>query len=402
MVPYPHVPVPRPNDSTATILPPRVALAHDWLCGYRGGEAVLDRIAQLVAQRYCAAPLYVMVDDGKQMTPTIDSLTHVPSALHRLPFSSGSLRRWYLPLYPWAVSSLSRKIAADHRRVPIDLVLSTSSAAVKGIQSPRGVPHLCYCHSPARYVWSQTAEYGRGGGPVSGLRRAGLSMMSGRFREWDRRTAAHVTRFLANSTATAAEVLRCYGRDAAVVHPPVRTEFFTPDASVQREGFWLVVSALEPYKRIDLAIKAANAAHHPLVIAGAGSHSRDLRRIAGPTVRFLGRAAEEALRDLYRRAALLIFPQVEDFGIVAAEAQACGLPVVARRAGGALDIVTEGMTGAFFDEPDEGSLLSGIERAPRNATNACRESAARFSESAFDAAMTIHIERCLAGHACGG
>ena len=374
---------------------PRIALAHDWLCGYRGGEAVLDRIARLVSQRYNPTSLYVMVDDGRPMTPAIDSLPHVASALQRLPFASTRLRRWYLPFYLWAASSLSRQIAAAHSRAPFDLLISTSSAAVKGIQAPPGVPHLCYCHSPARYVWSQATEYGHSPGIRSRARRTGLSLISKRFKEWDRRTASNVACFLANSTHTAAQIKLCYDRDAMVVCPPVRTDFFTPDPSIAREDFWLVVSALEPYKRIDLAITAANQANHPLVIAGRGSQRRDLERLAGPTVRFLGRVDDPTLRDLYRRAALLLFPQVEDFGIVAAEAQSCGLPVVARRAGGALDIVIDGVNGAFFDAPGARSLLEAIERAPRHSAQACRESALRFSESSFDEAMTGHIERLL-------
>jgi len=210
-----------------------------------------------------------------------------------------------------------------------------------------------------------------------------------KFRDWDKQTAAGVTRFVANSTHTAAEILRCYGRESSVVFPPVRTGYFTPDDSVTREKFWLVVSALEPYKRVDLAVDAARLAGADLVVAGAGSQRGPLERRGG--AKFVGRVDDAALRDLYRRAAVLIFPQVEDFGIVAAEAQACGLPVVARRAGGALDIVEENRTGAFFDEPTAAAVADAVARAPAASPAACRESAIRFSEAAFDSGMAKEI-----------
>lgn len=371
--------------------PPRVALAHDWLCGYRGGEAVLDAIARVVARTCDIAGLYVMFDDRRPLTPAIDAIPRVVSRIGRLPLASTRLRRWLLPLYPAAVGDLSRRLAADHAARPIDVLISTSSAAIKGLRPPPGVPHVCYIHSPARYVWSRGEEY-RGG-----LRGLGLRLYRERFKRWDRETAGNVTTFIANSGHTAEQVRRCYGRDATVIHPPVRTEYFTPDAGVAREDFWLVVSALEPYKRVDAAIAAARLAGVDLVIAGDGSQRRALERLAsepGPgasRVRFLGRVGDEQLRDLYRRARLLVFPQVEDFGIVAAEALACGLPVIARRAGGALDIVEEGITGAFFDTPVPLHIIDAAKKCPRDASRACRESAARFAEEAFDASIRVGI-----------
>jgi len=376
---------------------PRVALAHDWLCGRRGGEAVLERLALLVERDFEPAGLFVMFDDGRALSPAVDRLRErsmvVSSSLSRAPMS-GSLRRWMLPLYPRAVAGLGHSLRAAHEREPVDLVISSSSAAIKGLCAPAGVPHLCYCHSPARYVWSRMEEYGAGtpgagAGPLARLRGTGLRWYGAKFRDWDKQTAAGVTRFVANSTHTAAEILRCYGRESSVVFPPVRTGYFTPDDSVKREKFWLVVSALEPYKRVDLAVDAARLAGADLVVAGAGSQRGPLERRGG--AKFVGRVDDAALRDLYRRAAVLIFPQVEDFGIVAAEAQACGLPVVARRAGGALDIVEENRTGAFFDEPAAAAVADAVARAPAANAAACRESATRFSEAAFDSGMAKEI-----------
>jgi glycosyltransferase involved in cell wall biosynthesis len=368
---------------------PRVVLVHDWLCGYRGGEAVLERLARLVAEHFEPAGLLVMFDDQRPLAPSIDDMVHVVSTLGRLPAASGPLRRWLLPAYPAAVSSLSRRLARLHATSPIDLVVSSSSAAVKGIHAPPGVPHLCYCHAPARYLWGRGGMYaGAGGEGMKGTaRELGLRIFARSLRRWDRRTSANVSRFIANSSFIAGEIRRCYARDAMVVHPPVRTAFYTPDPMGRRENFWLVAGALEPYKRVDLAIAAARAAGKRLVVAGAGSQDAMLRRHAGNGVEFLGRVSDERLRDLYRRAEVLIFPQVEDFGIIAVEAQACGLPVVAQRGGGAVDSVIPGVTGAFFDEPTAEAIAAAARAAPRDAELRCRRNAERFGEEVFDAAM---------------
>ncbi len=380
------------QDTPAADRNPRIALAHDWLCGYRGGEAVLERIARLAQETGHPDRLYTMFDDGRPLAPTIDSLEHEVSILRWFPARA---RRWLLPLYPTAVGSLSRALMHNHAQQPIDLLVSTSSAAIKGMRAPAGVPHLCYCHAPARYVWSIRDEYSRGTGIRARLRGAGLAACSGWFRDWDRATATNVTTFLANSSHTAREIDRCFGREAAVVHPPVRTDYFTPDPAVQREDFWLFVSALEPYKRADLAIEAALHAGARITIVGSGSIADDLRReFASPGVEFLGRVSDEHLRDLYRCARLLVFPQIEDFGITAVEAQACGCPVVARRAGGALDSVIEDTTGAFFENDSAEAVADAATRCPDNPA-ACRSNAERFSEDAFDTHMRSHIRAML-------
>lgn len=381
----------------------RIALAHDWLCGYRGGEAVLERLARLAIERFAPSPadhppVYTMFDDRERMTqaPTLAGLARITPPLSRLP-GAVEFRRWLAPLYPRFVESLSSSLARDHARKPIDLLVSSSSCAVKGLRAPGGVPHVCYCHAPARYFWSQREAYEAGGG----LRAAGLRKFGEKFRAWDRASAVHVTTFIANSAFIAAQIGQFFDRDARVVHPPVRTTFFTPDAATPRESFWLVVSALEPYKRVDLAIKAANATGQRLVIAGSGSEWSRLRAMAGASVRFVGRVDDEALRRLYRRASVLIHPQVEDFGIAGVEAQACGLPVVAFRAGGALETVIDGKSGVFFGEPTVTSLVEAIARAPKGGQGLakagadCRQSAERFSAERFDAAMEAVLNEAL-------
>jgi len=376
----------------------RIALAHDWIVARRGGELVLDAIADALLSR--ANPceitrLYTMFHAGVPISERIDALPVTVSPLGRLP---APLRRWLLPAYPAAARSLTRVLARDHSESPIDLLVSTSSVAAKAIRPPAGVPHLCYCHTPARYLWSQGDQYGGGG--VKGLARgAGLALFRGRLRRWDRDTSAHVSVFVANSSHTREQIRLAYDRDALVIHPPVRTDFFTPDPGVPRCGSLLVVSALEPYKRVDLAIDAAACAGRPLTIIGAGSHERALRahaaRTANAEVTFVGRADDDAVRDAMRRAWAFLMPQTEDFGITCVEAQACGTPVVARGAGGALDTVIDGQTGTLIGSEDAGDWADAIRAInPPDLAISCRANAERFGAERFGSAISALVDAC--------
>ncbi len=364
-------------------------VAHDWLCGVRGGEHVLERVCALVEREFEPAGLLTMFDDGSAIGQTVDAwvsggLRRV-SSLNGIFRSAPRIRRWLLPLYPLAIWHLNRSLARIHGQQPVDLLVSTSSAAIKGLRPPPGVPHLCVCFSPARYVWGDGDEY-RADGSVSGLlREFGLRAFSPVFRAWDWRTARNVTAFAAISRHIRDRIRSAYGAPSTILFPPVRTEFFTPDAAVAREDFWLCVGALEPYKRVDLAIDAARLAGVALKIAGVGSQSAHLQRAAAgdPRIQFLGRVPDQELRSLYRRAGLLVFPQVEDFGIVPLEAQACGLPVVARDQGGSLDTVLDGSTGALFHGADARAIVDAAARVSADPA-ACRANAERFSETRFD------------------
>ncbi len=363
---------------------PRIAIAHDWLVGMRGGERVLDRVCRVASRVGEVTAIYTMFDDGRPLSDAIDGRRKIVAPLGTSQRVNRA-RRWLLPVYPMMVRSLSAAVRHHHlREAPIDLLVSTHSAAIKALRAPPGVAHLCYCHSPARYLWSQGAEYAEG----SVLRRAGLGLAGPALRRWDRRTASRVTKFLANSTHIASEIERVYQREAEVLHPPARTDHFTPDSGVEREDFWLFVGAIEPYKRLDLAIVGAKRAGARLVVVGDGSEAASLRASldASDRVEWRGRVDDEELRRLYRSARLLIFPQIEDFGIIPVEAQACGTPVVARRAGGALDTVIEGETGAFFDEPNAESIAQAAARCPAPG-EACRQNAERFNEARFDDRM---------------
>jgi glycosyltransferase involved in cell wall biosynthesis len=372
----------QPPRAEESRIPSRVALAHDWLVGMRGGERVLDRLARL----FGPTDLYTLVDDGHPMTPAIAQCRVVTSPLQRLPGAAGRLRRHYLPLMPWAVGRL--------RVAPCDLVVSTSSAVMKSIVPPEGVPHLCYCHSPARYLWEQTEDYAIGAG--GRVRAFGLGLLGPRLRRWDCATADRVTRFLANSAHTAARIRRCFDREADVVHPPVRTEYFTPDPAVERERWLLVVAALEPYKRTDLVVDAAARGGFGLKVVGTGSQAEALAARAGGTVEMLGHVDDARLRDLYRRARALVFPQQEDFGIIAVEAQAAGCPVIAARAGGAVETVTP-ETGVFMEETSVTGIVEAVEALDAAAIDpaACRANAERFSEARFDEAILDHVRSML-------
>lgn len=379
---------------------PRVHLAHDWLVGLRGGEWVLDALARL----YGPTTLYTLVNDGRFLTDAIAACRVVTSPLQQFPGAAGRLRRWLFPLMPWAVERL--RVRGPSHPDGCDLLISTSSAVMKGIIPPtrpdgEPIPHLCYCHSPARYAWDQMEDYRHGA--LGGLRAAGLRMFRRRFQQWDRAACSRVTRFLANSAHTARRIERCWGREAMVVHPPVRTAFFTTDSNVPREDWFLLVGALEPYKRVDLAIRACAARRVPLRIAGSGSQRGVLERLARRAMRehgtprglieFLGRVDEVSLRDLYRRARALIQPQMEDFGIIAVEAQACGCPVIAFAAGGALETVRDGC-GVSFPAQTEESVAQAIVEFRNTSFDAaaCRRHAERFAEPVFEAQIRNHVE----------
>lgn len=347
--------------------------------------------------------MLTMFADGTPQTRAIDGLARRVSWVGRLPGAT-KLRRWMLGLYPLAVADLTRTLAREHARERVDLLVSTSSAAIHAVRAPQGVAHVCYVHAPARYIWSRGGDYGRGGA-VGRLRGAGLTLVRGWFKSWDRRTAngpGSPDLLLANSSHTQDQIRACWGCDSIVLHPPVRTGVFTPDATVARDGSWLYVGALEPYKRVDIAILAAGIAKARLVVIGKGTQDVRLRalanRVAPGLVEFRGRVDDAGVIEAMRRARVLVFPQVEDFGIVAAEALACGTPVVARGAGGARDIVQDGVNGALFadgadDEAMVRAMVDAVGRAPEPGAAAIRASAMQFSEEAFARGFAAAIAR---------
>jgi glycosyltransferase involved in cell wall biosynthesis len=353
----------------------RVAIAHEWLVRYAGSERC---VAEMLEAFPGAELLTTVLDDSalpaifRAAKPSL--LQHVPGATRH--------HEWFLPLMPLAWRL--RQIVRD-----VDVVISSSHACAKAVRAERGIPHLCYCHTPMRYAWQFDAERERFPRPIRPLAQFGM----GWFRHWDRATARRVTRFVANSTAVAQRIEQAFGRSARVIHPPVRTEFFTPAG--EREDFFLYVGRFVGYKRPDLAIEAfAGMPEHRLVMVGGGPLGSALAARATPNVSFRGTLDDDRLRHLYRSARALVYPAEEDFGIAMAEAQACGTPVIGLAAGGAVDIVGPGHTGWLLRDQSVDGLRAAVRRAAAEeldaeeiARSAQRFSAARFRREIQEAAI---------------
>jgi glycosyltransferase involved in cell wall biosynthesis len=362
----------------------KVALVHDWLTGMRGGEKVLEVLCEL----FPSADLFTLFHFRGSVSPLIERHHIETSFLQRLPFPERHYRR-LLPLFPRGIESF--------RVDGYDLVVSSSHCVAKSVKVPADVPHVCYCHSPMRYAWDQFDAY-FGPERVGSLKsRLLYKPILTRLARWDARTASRVRRFVANSSYVAGRIRRYYNRAAAIVHPPVDTDFFAPGAEAPEPHF-LVVSALVPYKRIDLAIDACTRAGHPLRIIGEGPDRGRLEAGASPLVTFLGPLSGATLRNEYRRAAAVLLPGEEDFGIVPVEAQACGTPVVAFGRGGALETVRHGETGVLFEEATAASLaaaLDAVTRLPRDPQR-LHAHATQFSTARHRAALTAVLDETLA------
>ncbi|MDE3154916.1 MAG: glycosyltransferase, partial [Acidobacteriota bacterium] len=293
---------------------PRIALVHDWLTGMRGGEKVLE----VLCERYPAAELFTLLHVPGSVSATIERRPLHTSFVQHLPGAARHYRS-YLPIFPLAIQQFDF--------TGFDLVISVSHCVAKSAIAPPGVRHLCYCLTPMRYAWDQFDAY-FGPDRVGRLPSAALKRVMNRLAQWDRDTAGRADRYVAISQYVARRIDRYYNREASVIYPPVDTRFYHP-APEAPEGYCLMVSALVPYKRLDLAIDACRLAGLPLRIVGQGPERARLERLAGPGVEFLGVQTDEAIRTLYRRAAVVMLPGEEDFGIVPLEAQACGRPVVA-------------------------------------------------------------------------
>ncbi len=360
----------------------KVALVHDWLTGMRGGEKVLEVLAEL----YPDADLLTLVHRRGSVSPTIERLPIRTSFLQRLPFVDRYYRHC-LPLFPAAIEALD----VDG----YDLVVSSSHCAAKSIIRAGRARHLCYCLTPMRYAWDQYPAYfgeERVGRVPARLLRPVLAGLA----RWDRATAGRADRYVAISRYVAARIHRYYNRPAEVIYPPVDTVFYHPDGG-PRDGGALIVSALVPYKRIDLAIAACRALGLPLRIVGQGPELARLRRLGG-AVDFLGVRSDDDIRALYRRARVVILPGEEDFGIVPLEAQACGCPVVALARGGALETVVDDATGILFPESSQASLSDALRRALATAFDAAaiRAHAERFGRARFAREIKACIDETVA------
>ena len=369
----------------------RVVLVHDWLTGMRGGEKCLEPLAR----RWPQARLLTLLHKRGSVSPAIERLAIQPSLLNRLP----RVDRYYRYLLP------AMPFAAGWKVADADLVVSLSHCIAKSARPPKGVPHVCYCFTPMRYAWHMKDSYFRKTGLISRLKAAVIGRMLASIRDWDRRTADRVTHYIAISRTVQQRIRECYDRDSVIIYPPVDTEFYTP-AAVPREDFYLVVSALAPYKRFDLAIEACSRLGKKLVVIGSGQDAKKLQAKAGPGIAFLGWQSDEAIRDHLRRAKALLFPGEEDFGIVPLEAQACGCPVIAFGRGGATETVRAlgdvvEPTGVLFNEQTPDAVVEAIERfeshADRFDPRAARRQAVLFRKERFEQELLAYLDRVVEG-----
>ena len=317
----------------------------------RGGEKVLDALCEL----HPDADIFTLLHDRGSVWPSIERHRIETSFVQRLPFARTKYRS-YLPLFPFAIEQFDLD--------PYDLVVSSSHCAAKAVVVPGRGCHISYCHSPMRYAWDQFDAYFGPARVGAAASRWFYRPVLARLARWDAATASRVHRFVANSAHVAARIRRYYNRVATIVYPPVDTAFYHP-AEISPGSHLLMVSALVPYKRVELAIEACRRTGAPLRIVGEGPDRARLEQAAGPGVEFLGRCTDEEIRDEYRRAAAVLLPGEEDFGIVPVEAQACGRPVVALARGGAVETVIPGETGVLFDAPTVDSLVAGLDALAR-------------------------------------
>ncbi len=339
---------PRPPATCQPANPPpprRVALIHDYLNQSGGAERVLEELHAL----WPDAPIFTSIYDRERMPPAYRSWPIRTTFMQRLP---GILRNHqpYLPIYPIAFSRLDLR--------GYDLIISSSSAFAKNIHPPPGATHICYCHSPMRFAWN-AADYARRErlGPAL---RAALSPLLRGLQRWDARGTARVDHLIANSAIVAARIRRYYGRDSTVIHPPVHTDL--PLATDAPSEYYLVLTRLVPYKRLDIVVEAFNQLGLPLRIVGVGRDRAALERLARPNITFLGGVSDAEKARLYAHCRATIFPAEDDFGIAQVEAQAAGRPVIAYRAGGATETVRDHVTGVFFDTQTPAAVAAAVRR----------------------------------------
>lgn len=356
----------------------KLALVHDWLNQIGGAEDVLEHLVSY----YPDAPIYTGMYAPDLMPPAYQTWDIRTNWLDRLPGIYTHHQR-YLPLYPLAWRSTN---LAEY-----DVVLSNKSGFCHGAKTGPNTLHICYCLAPTRYIWNLSAYLDRENFGTS--IRLASKLVALLYRRWDYAAAQRVNHFIAISTEIQQRIKRYYHRDSTIIYPPIETDRFVPSAIT--EDYFLIVSRLIPYKRIDLAVQACTELGLPLIIGGKGRDRERLEAMAGPTVKFLGYVPDEDLPDLYARCRAFIFPGLEDFGITPVQAQAAGRPVIAFKGGGALDTVLPGQTGVFFEEQSVASLKNALQSFDAGAYDPAeiRTHALRFSSAVFQKAITEYIEQ---------
>jgi glycosyltransferase involved in cell wall biosynthesis len=362
----------------------KVAIVHYWLVSMRGGEKVVEQLCEMYPQ----ADIFTLVCDPEALSPSIRRHKIITSFIQRIPGAIKNYKR-LLPLMPFALEQFDLS--------EYDLVLSSESGPAKGIIPRPGTMHICYCHTPMRYIWDHYHHYRSESGFLS---RAIMPLISPMIRQWDVTTSLRVDAFVANSAHVASRIKRFYNREAVVIHPPVAVDDFAISAEIG--DFYLCAGQLVGYKRIDLAIRAFNELAKPLVVLGEGEQLAALKKIAGPTISFVGRRPFAELKRYLATCRALVFPGEEDFGIVPVEAMASGRPVIAFNRGGVRETVVAGRTGLFFDEQSTDSLVRTIKDFERNEAGfdpiAIRDHAKRFADAVFRSRMQGFVNEALLGN----
>lgn len=346
----------------------KIALVHDYFIQMGGAE----RVAAVMHDSFPTAPVYTTVALEHRLPHELRGADIRTSAMQWLPGIEQRFRQYFM-LYPFAVEQFDLS--------EYDLILSSSSGYAKGVRRRRNAIHVCYCHTPMRWVWRYQDYAERES--FGGVARSVLPMFLWGLKKWDLRAAQQPDYYIANSRVVADRIKKIYGREAIVIPPPIDVDRFEP--ATYTEDYYLILSRLVPYKRIDLAIEACRKLNRRLVIIGDGPDRERLEKLAGPETEFLGRQSDTKVNLYASRCRALLFPGEEDFGMVPLEVNAAGRPVIAYRAGGAVETVVEGLTGVFFDEPNSDALIEAIEEFESRSWNsaALRRHAEQFDRKVF-------------------
>lgn len=357
------------------------ALIHEWLVTLAGAESVLHSIYKLYP-----GTIYTLFHNAGEVRGAIWENERIKtSVLQRLPFGKKH-HRVFLPLFPMAIEQFDLR---QHK-----LIISSSYAVAKGVLNSSDQLHICYCHSPMRYVWDLTFEYLEAAGLSGGLKSFLVRMLLHYIRMWDMVSANRVNEYVANSHYIAHRIWKCYNRSARVIYPPVDVDRFSIGSS--RENYFITISRLVPYKRVDIIVEAFNHLKLPLVVVGEGPAMKQLKQMAGPTIELIGHQSADEVEKLLSNARAFIFSAEEDFGIVNVEAQAAGLPVIAFGRGGALETVIEGKTGLFFRQQTTLCLIEAIQEFLDKEENfnpqEIRKNAERFPRERFEREFKAFVD----------
>ncbi len=364
----------------------KIAIVCDWLTVFAGAERVVLEMHQL----FPSAPIYTTLYDAKNCPQFKEAVVH-ESGLRWIP----GARRFHRALLPWMPKAFERMDLDEY-----DIVISSSHSASKGVITRPETLHVSYCHSPMRYVWDQSHDYQKSFGRFRPFQFIYKPILH-RIRMWDRLAAERVDAFVVNSAYIGERVKKYYGKESTVIHPPVDLHYFSSlPTETEKENFYLSVGRLIPYKRVDLAIEACRQLGRPLKIIGEGPELASLKKRAGPQVEFLGKISDEELRNHYRKAKGLIFPAMEDFGIVPLEAMACGTPVLAYGKGGALETVKAGKSGLFFEEQTVPALVKTMEQFETMAWDSekVRTEVESFASARFKSELRHFLEKTWKAH----